>query len=112
MCQPCLLTLDSCRLHFAGDKKQTSPAGAHPCQNVHSLPFFSAAQGLSSTSGISLLGWLSPGGSHTLTEAWTMHSPPPLHFLTAVGMSQKVTQMPSPALTGIRSLQTFQKCLK
>lgn len=46
MCQPCLLTLDSCRLHFAGDKKQMSPAGAHPCQSTHSLSFFSSSVGL------------------------------------------------------------------
>lgn len=37
MCQPCLLTLDSWELHFAVDKKQMPPSGAHYCHSTHAL---------------------------------------------------------------------------
>lgn len=35
MCQPCLLTLDSCEPCLASDKKQMPPSGAHPRQSTH-----------------------------------------------------------------------------
>ena len=35
MCQPCLLTPDSCERRFAGDEKQMPRSGAHPCQSTH-----------------------------------------------------------------------------
>lgn len=83
MCQPCLLTLDSCELNFAGDKKQVPPrpspcsSGAHPSQSTHSLKSPPHPQTLELWAGAGHL----PGGqekqSNNFQEGLTWHFPFP-----------------------------------
>lgn len=74
MCQPCLLTLDSCELCFASDKKQMPPSGAHPCQSTHPGKGLANLNLQSSRLGLALSLVARKSGATDLGEA------PPLSF--------------------------------